>query len=388
MPLDQADGGASVYIVGQSLDIASTKNFEEAFSRCQETLDNVQRIAGLGSWDSNLAEGVIGWSKEMNRLLGYPPGAAATSTIAPRVPVPPPYLAAIHPADIDAVQLIIESAVKTKEAFAIDHRIICPGGEERVVYARGEPVLGSTGEMLRLVGTLQDVTERKMTEEDLLRVRRQLRALSVHQGTLIEEERKHIAREVHDEMGQKLTALQIGLSVIATRYGATQGLAQGISDLQALVEDTIGIVRHISTRLRPPVLDLGLAAAIEWLAEDFRHRWEIDCLVDLPKGDIHFSEPIGLTLFRVVQESLTNVAKHAGANRVVISLFEDDGKISLSIRDNGQGFDPAVVREMSGFGLLGMRERVLALQGTLYIKSAIGQGTVVAIELPLRDSPL
>ena len=122
--------------------------------------------------------------------------------------------------------------------------------------------------------------------------------------------------------------------------------------------------------------------AIEWLADDFSNRWEMDCQVEI-HGEIDFSHPIAATLFRVVQESLTNIAKHASATRVVISLSGTNEAISLQVMDDGHGFDPSVVRKKPGFGLLGMRERVLMLGGTLFIQSAVGEGTRVMINIPL-----
>jgi signal transduction histidine kinase len=261
--------------------------------------------------------------------------------------------------------------------------------------------LGADGTIERLVGTIQDVTERKNIESDLIRVRTKLRALSAHQEIRIEEERKHIAREIHDDMGQKLAALQIGLSEIDVQLNGHIGHAEKtglfmvdrrfdwysqispkISELQSIVDDTIDVVRHVATRLRPVVLDFGLVPAIEWLADDFSNRWEIDCQVKI-HGEIDFSHPIAATLFRVVQESLTNIAKHASATCVVIALSGTNEAISLQVMDDGHGFDPLVVRQKPGFGLLGMRERVFMLGGTLFIKSAVGEGTRVVINIPL-----
>lgn len=224
---------------------------------------------------------------------------------------------------------------------------------------------------------------RKRTEEDLLRTRHKLRALSKHQIQLIEEERKRIAREVHDDMGQKLTALQLGLSSIADSHAQDVQLVERLATLQAVVDEAIDFVRHLSTRLRPPVLDLGFFPAIEWLVEDFRQRWEIESLIEAKGEDVIFALPIAATLFRVVQESLNNIAKHAGARQVTIALNNTGARLELTICDDGRGFDPAVVRQQPGFGLLGMRERVLALGGSVYIKSAPGEGTRVLIEVPL-----
>ncbi len=377
--------GEPLYLIGQILDVSPQKDVERALLASEQSLENAQRIANLGDWESDLLAKTMRWSRGMYRILGLPAQAPEIITLRGDATIPPLYLDAIHPDDREMVLNTLRNAIHKKEWFALDHRIVRADGEERVVYARGEPRLGSDGRIAHIAGTLQDITERKGTELDLLRARRQLRALSVHQESVVEEERKHIAREVHDEMGQRLTALQLGLAVLRERHQAGHEVAADIAGLQSIAADAIDVVRHISTRLRPPVLDLGLLAAIEWLAEDFRYRWEVDCLVDIKGEAITFREPIAATLFRVVQESLNNVAKHAQAQSVLIALVNEAQRVTLSISDDGRGFDPAVVRQKPGFGLLGMRERVLALGGTLFVKSAVDQGTRVAIELPLGE---
>ena len=373
-------------LIAQILDISAQKKFESALLASQASLENAQRIASLGDWESNLVDRTMRWSKEMYRILGLPAPTDTTMTLPAGTAIHPLYLDAIVPDDREAMENVVRNAVRKKEWFAFDHRIIRADGEERTVYARGEPVLDDNGEIVRIVGTLQDTSDRERSEADLLRMRRQLRALSVHQETVVEEERKHIAREVHDEMGQKLTALQLGLSVLGARHASQTGLAASVAELQAMVADSMDVVRHISSTLRPPALDLGLVPAIEWLAEDFRYRWEIDCEVDISGSNMLFGDAIAATLFRVVQESLNNVTRHAQASKVSISLVKADDRVSLTIKDNGRGFDPAVVRKMAGFGLLGMRERVLALAGTLFVKSSPGAGTEVTIKLPLGDT--
>lgn len=231
--------------------------------------------------------------------------------------------------------------------------------------------------------SVRDISKSKEFEIALARAREQLRSLSAYQEHLLEEERKRIAREVHDELGQKLVALQMGLSNLRLRHGADQALLGKVDELHALLENTFDVVRHVASNLRPAALDLGLVQAIDWLAEDFSHRWETLCRVDTGGIEVVLDDSVATTVFRVVQESLTNVSRHAAATEVDISLQCDKRQLHLRVRDNGRGFDPARVREERGFGLLGMRERVLALGGRLYIDSAPGQGTTVRIDLPI-----
>lgn len=242
----------------------------------------------------------------------------------------------------------------------------------------------ASGIRYRLVG-VHDISEHRKIETALERTREQLRALSAYQEQSLEEERKRIAREVHDELGQKLVAMQMGLATLRLRYGGDPELCVKVGELHALVENTIDVVRHVASNLRPAALDLGLAQAIDWLAEDFSHRWEIPCTVETGEARVELDDVVATAVFRVVQESLTNVSRHARASKVAISLQADRHELHLLVRDDGQGFDPAAVRKERGFGLLGMRERVLALGGRLHIDSSLGQGTAVVIDLPLHS---
>lgn len=235
------------------------------------------------------------------------------------------------------------------------------------------------------IAIARDISERRRTELALLNSRQQLRAMSAYQEALLEGERKHIAREVHDELGQLLTALKMDISLLRLRFGGDPGLRQKAEEMRALVENTIDVVRHVASNLRPAALDHGIVPAIEWLAEDFSHRWEMSCAVSVQGEEVVLDDALATVVFRVVQESLTNVARHAQASEVMISLRRGDQGLSLLVQDNGRGFDPAVVRRTRGFGLLGMRERVLALGGTLHIDGVPGKGTTVTIELPLHS---
>ena len=237
--------------------------------------------------------------------------------------------------------------------------------------------------MVRLHGTAQDITERKEGELGLNQAREQLRALSAYHENVLEEEKKRIAQEVHDELGQFLTALNMDIGLIRLRFGQIAELGSKIEDMRVLVEKMIHVVRHIASNLRPAVLDLGLVPAIEWLIEDFSHRWEIRCSLDCAAAGIALDEVRATAVFRVVQESLTNVARHASASEVHIKISVSGTHLRLTVADNGCGFDPAKARRRPSFGLLGMRERMLFLGGSLQVDSSEGNGTTVTIDLPL-----
>jgi signal transduction histidine kinase len=185
-----------------------------------------------------------------------------------------------------------------------------------------------------------------------------------------------------------LTALKMDISLVRLRYGKNLELLGRVDEMRSLVDRTINVVRQVSSNLRPAALDHGLTPAIEWLAENFTKRWSIRCRLEAGDGDseIVLNDLQSTAVFRIVQESLTNIARHAQATEVVISLHTSGQRLKVIVKDDGQGFATEVVGKGRGFGLLGMRERVLALGGTLHIDSAPGKGTSVAIELPLSNS--
>jgi PAS domain S-box-containing protein len=224
-----------------------------------------------------------------------------------------------------------------------------------------------------------DITERKNAEKAVRDHQELLRELSAHHDSVREEERAHIAREIHDEMGQALTALRMDLSVIGK---SAPGTADQVRELKGRVDDIIQIVRDVATTLRPAALDLGILPGIEWLVDEFQKRNGIRCHVKVENGEIDLPEDRGIVLFRILQESLTNISRHASARNVEISLGGDATHVRLDVKDDGRGFDAAAAGNKKTFGLLGMRERVIMLHGTLSITSAPGEGTQVSVSIP------
>ena len=248
------------------------------------------------------------------------------------------------------------------------------------------------GAVCHYIGTHHDMTERKNAEFAVLKLnrelgesRQQLRQLVAQQQVQREAERKHIAREVHDELGQLMTALRLDMSLMAIRYGALDAaLITQVNASKALVDRAIAAVRQVAANLRPVELDLGLVSAIEFLCHEFGKHNATVCVLRIADKNISLDEARSTVIFRILQESLTNVARYAGAGQVTVTLGCDDDKLSLEIRDNGRGFDMAAVANRHSLGLLGMRERAIALSGRLDVISAPGQGTVVSVTIPLN----
>lgn len=245
------------------------------------------------------------------------------------------------------------------------------------------------GRIVGAVTAAQDISARKQARQELLEARHRSQELSAHLQSVREEERTHIARELHDELGQMLTALKIDVSWLKGRIPAGESvLHDKIIGMKHLIDDTLDWVRHMSAELRPVMLDdLGLRAAIEWLLEGFSQRHTIDTELEATHGDWQIDSATSTAAFRIVQECLTNVARHADASEVSVKLIHHEDAIEVVVHDNGRGFDPAHKGTRQTFGLLGIRERADTLGGQCSITSAVGTGTTITVRLPLLPAP-
>jgi signal transduction histidine kinase len=226
--------------------------------------------------------------------------------------------------------------------------------------------------------------ERKRAEEQLRLSHAQLRSLSMYLQDVREEERTHIAREVHDELGQALTGLKLQLTWLSSRLPPNpKPLQEKAKDMASCIDDTIQTIRRIATELRPGVLDTaGLPAAIEWQAHQFQIQTGIQCRVKTTVQDADWNQDLNTAFFRIFQETLTNIIRHAGATRVEVRLSEDDGWLELQIKDNGRGISEAQIHNTKSIGLLGMRERAALLGGEVVWRGQSGKGTTVTVRLP------
>jgi len=235
-------------------------------------------------------------------------------------------------------------------------------------------------------GIVWDISESKRIELALDSSRGQLRELSAHLESVREEEKARIAREVHDELGQMLTVLKLETSMCELAYADLDpGLRERLNSMKKLIAQLFQLVRDVATALRPPILDAGICSAIEWQARRFEARTQIPCLVQVPEHLPPLSAAKEVGLFRILQEALTNVIRHAQAQTVELTLSVQGKELCLSISDDGQGFEPSAGRPAS-FGLVGMRERVLMLGGTLSLQSEPGAGTTLSVRVPLSQS--
>jgi two-component system sensor histidine kinase UhpB len=288
------------------------------------------------------------------------------------------YLERVHPQDRDNVGRLVAEAVREpgRSGFAFEERILRPDGEVRELRSHGEVVRDAAGRPVKVVGACLDITEHKAAETAL-------RALSRRLVQAEETERRRIARELHDQVGQNLSALNINLDIV---MGTLQepALRRRLEDSLKLVDGTLQSIETVMAELRPPLLDeYGLGAALGWYAEEYAQRTGIQVSVDKARDPGKALRPeAAVALFRIAQEALNNVAKHAGAKLVRIGLWLEGGEMNLYIADDGGGFDPGQAPR-GRWGMSTMRERAEAAGGRFLIDSVPGRGTTVRAAVPL-----
>lgn len=237
-------------------------------------------------------------------------------------------------------------------------------------------------------GLEKEIIERKQAEEHLRISRGELRDLSQRLQSIREEEKTKIAREVHDELGQVLTVLKMDLSCLEEEVSRDPKVfREKIQSMGNFLDQTVQTVQRICLELRPKILDVfGLAEAIEWQTKEFQHRTGISCDLFMNKETVELDSARSITCFRVLQEALTNVARHANATHVHIRMVQDNGYIVLEIKDNGQGIESQKISNSHSLGLIGIRERVLPLGGEVDIQGVAGEGTQLTVKIPYAKS--
>ncbi|WP_341521515.1 transporter substrate-binding domain-containing protein [Pseudomonas sp. G.S.17] len=342
-------------------DIARRAAGEEALRLAQFSID--QSTVGIlwVNWDSRVRYA----NRAAEAMLGYPAGGVIERPLIDFEP-------SLH---MDRWLGLWRSA-RSSEGVAQTFETNCVRADGSILPADVSLSFLRFQESEYLVVFLTDVTDRRGYHE-------QLRELSAHLESVREEEKARIAREVHDELGQMLTVLKLETSMCELSYADLDpGLRERLNSMKRLISQLFQLVRDVATALRPPILDAGIASAIEWQARRFETRTQIPCLVQVPDNLPALSDARAIGMFRILQEALTNVMRHAQAHTVEVSLTLDDGLMCMTIADDGRGFVPEQGRPVS-FGLVGMRERVLMLGGRLELDSESGEGTTLRAYIPL-----
>jgi PAS domain S-box-containing protein len=372
-PIRRAQDNRVVRIVGTHLDITERKRIETALRESEERLTLAFAGAQEGVWDWNLETGAVLYSPRWKQMLGY-----ADNEIEPHVGA---WERLLHPEDKPRAEQLNESVIRGGgQIYEGEFRLRHKAGHFIHVLSRGFPVRREPGgPVVRIVGTHFDLTERQRVES--ARARTELLARLVFAQ---EDERRRIAREMHDQFGEHLTALGLGIAALKAACGEQPDLRSRVDGLESVAQRLDREVEHLVWALRPTALDdLGLRAALANYVQDWSARSGVAAeLHTVGLLDRRLMSEVETTLYRIAQEALTNVAKHAHANKVDIILERRDDTVFLIVEDDGVGFDPAETGSAGrGFGLLGMQERATLVGASLQIESAVGKGTTIFVRV-------
>ena len=351
----------------------------EAGQKSRELFESLARATKDAIWVWDLETDHVWRSEGMRTLGGYDPKEIDSDSTW--------WMDRIHPDDRDTVVSKFDAHVAGGgHLWSAEYRFARADGSYAYVSDSGYVVRDDHGKPVRMIGVNTDITKRKRAEAELRTSRDQLRHLASHLLSVREDERSLIAREMHDELGQVLTGLKLDLSWFAKRLSEGQEpLLAKTQSMSVLLDSMIQSVRKLSTELRPGVLDdLGLSAAIEWQVQEFAERTGIRCEVRADVDADRLDRAVSTSVFRIVQEALTNIARHADATRVSIRLQEAAGELVLEVQDNGRGISDQEATNLESVGLHGMRERARLLGGTASIWGQPEKGTTVHIGIPMN----
>jgi two-component system sensor histidine kinase UhpB len=355
---------------------------EEASRQDHERLELAARAATDAIWDMDIPAGTLWWSDGVEKLFGYPKNEVGTTLEF--------WTQRLHPDERERVKAGFHRAIESGSSFwADEYRFRCRDGHYAFVLDRGFLLRDAGGRAVRMVGGMTDITQRKEAEQRVERSRRQLRALTARIESLREEERTRIAREIHDELGQLLTALKMDLRWMEKRLASGENnpalnpILDKLVEAGSLIDTIIAAVQKISSELRPGTLDnLGLAAALRHEAGRFQDRTGIACAMNVSDPPPDLSRDAATVVFRIFQEALTNVARHAEASEVRCDFQIEGGQVMLRVEDNGKGISPGALADAKSLGLLGMQERASVLSGDVQIQPGASRGTRVTLRLP------
>jgi PAS domain S-box-containing protein len=371
-PVRREPGGPVVRIVGTHLDLTERKRAEASLRENEERLKLAFAGAQEGVWDWNLETGAVVYSSRWKEMLGY-----ADDEIEPHIGA---WERLLHPDDMERARQVNESVARGASTYEGEFRLLHKDGHYVQVLSRGYPVRRDPGgPVVRIVGTHFDLTERKRAEAERARTELLTRLVFAQ-----EDERRRIAREMHDQFGEQLTALALAIRGLADAAGDNAAWRAKVDGLEAIAQRLDRDVDHLVWELRPTALDdLGLRAALANYIQDWSKRAGVAATLHTSGLlDDRLPSDAETALYRIAQEALTNVAKHAKAANVDVILERRTDSVLLIVEDDGVGFDPATAGGASqGFGLLGMHERAGLVGATLEIESSPGQGTTVLVRM-------
>ncbi len=365
-------------------DVTEKRKNERRLVQQKTMLAQAEELAHLGSWEYNIKTNMLHWSEELYKIFGvsemeHTPSLDALEKI-------------LHPDYRDRILKNLKNFIAKGETLSQYEKIVRPDGEIRHLQTNAIKRKDENGEVTKIIGATLDVTDLRKMEEELLYSQKQLRALTEKLQLSREDERKFLAREIHDEFGQLLTALKMDVDLmiddLENNNPKTDLMIMNLKAIESLIIKAITSVQNIATMLRPDVLDhLDLVSALEWQLKEFEKRFKINTSMRKEVIEQNFDDKTRLGLFRIFQEGLTNVARHSNATEVKVDLIINNSIFELKIVDNGIGISQDNLDSLKSIGIIGMRERIILLDGEIDIKNHEAGGVELHLKMPIyKDS--
>jgi PAS domain S-box-containing protein len=373
------DHGEMTRVVGATQDITEQVKARELLRESEGHLKNAARLAHVGYFQWNIQANQVSGSEEMFRIFGKPPHYTPTFD---------DFLQTVIPQDRERVTQWVSDCLAEKRGSEIEYQIAWPSGDLRVISCISELFLGEDGLPTRLFGACQDVTDVKKNEAKLVQVQEDLRGLTARLVDLQELGMKELARELHDDLSQHLAALGMEIETLLLPLAQPYGpLSERAYEVWRRVTKLARDVHSMSQRLHPAILDeLGLKEALIEQCRAFSERTGIPVQFESAGESTWPGADVSLCFYRVAQEGLHNIAKHAGATSIHLTLSSSEEKCTLWIEDNGQGFDPSEAKGKNALGLISMRERARLVNGNFTIRSEYGKGTMLEVSVALKTN--
>jgi signal transduction histidine kinase len=325
----------------------------------------------------NLKNNQITWSDELYNIFDHDRSLSPLDYKS--------FILQVHPEDKASFLQMEEAIMNGHDERDLKFRLMLKDGSTRYLHEQAKLQYDASGRAVLLTGTVQDITQREQQEAEIKDMNEQLRELASNLQNIREEERTFIAREIHDELGQQLTAIKLDVSWLDRKTPpGEEAIKRRIGGIISMLTEVLQSVRKIATQLRPSVLDdLGLIEALKWQTRDFQNRYRIPVAFESPEESLKLDPGVTTGLFRILQEALTNIARHAEATAITACICVKDQQLVLMISDNGKGFEVNAVRKKKTLGLLGIKERTLMMNGVCEIVSQPGKGTSLSVSVPL-----